>query len=89
MNGHLSIPAGGILFLKGGESMTLPGECVNDTQTACMECGTALDIQVLCSAAGYYVGFFCPHCGPYSRESGYYASREEAEQALSNGFYGL
>jgi hypothetical protein len=68
--------------------MTLPNECVNDTQTACMECGTALDIQVLCSAAGYYVGFFCPHCGPYSRESGYYSSREEAEVDLSSGCYG-
>ena len=88
MNGHLSIPAGGIFILEGGESMTLPGECVNDTQTVCMECGTALDIQVLCSAAGYYIGFFCPNCGPYSRESSYYASREEAEQTLNSGFYG-
>ena len=68
--------------------MTLPGECVLDTKTACMECGTTLDIQVLCSAAGYYIGFFCPNCGPYSRESGYYDSREEAEKALNSGFYG-
>lgn len=68
--------------------MTLPGECVLDTQTVCMECGTPLDIQVLCSAAGYYIGFFCPECGPYSRESGYFRSREEAEKALNSGFYG-
>ena len=68
--------------------MTLPGECVLDTKTACMECGTALDIQVLFSAAGFYIGFFCPECGPYSRESGYYASREEADQTLNSGFYG-
>jgi hypothetical protein len=68
--------------------MTLPGECVLDTQTVCMECGTALGIQVLCSAAGYYVGFFCPYCGPYSRESGYYPTREDAEWALNNGNYG-
>jgi len=53
-----------------------------------MECGTALDIQLLCSAAGYYIGFFCPECGPYSRESSYFRSREEAEKALNNGFYG-
>jgi len=54
-----------------------------------MECGTALDIQVLCSAAGYYIGFFCPECGgPYSRESGYFRSREEADRALNSGFYG-
>ena len=68
--------------------MTLPGECVFDTQTVCMECGTALDIQVLCSAAGYYIGFLCPECGPYSRESGYFRSREEAEKALNSGIYG-
>jgi len=53
-----------------------------------MECGTALDIQVLCSAAGYYIGFFCPECGPYSRESGYFRSLEEADRALNSGFYG-
>jgi len=53
-----------------------------------MECGTALDIQVLCSAAGYYIGFFCPECGPYSRESGYFRSREEADSALNSCLYG-
>jgi len=68
--------------------MTLPGECVNDTQTVCIECGTELSIQVLSSAAGYYIGFCCPQCGPYSRESGYYLSREEAELALSRDLFG-
>ena len=68
--------------------MTLPGECVNDSQTVCFECGVELNIQVLSSAAGYYIGFFCPHCGPYSRESGYYLSREEAELALSRDLFG-
>ena len=68
--------------------MTLPGECVSDTQTVCMECGTNLTIQVLSSAAGYYIGFFCPECGPYSRESGYYRSRDEAETALDLGGFG-
>jgi hypothetical protein len=37
--------------------------------------------------AGYYVGFWCDRCGPYSRESGYYRSYEEAEKALSKGSY--
>ena len=68
--------------------MTLPGECINATQTVCIECGTTLDLEVLCSAAGYYIGFFCPECGPYSRESGYYRSRGEAETALDLGFFG-
>ena len=67
--------------------MTLPGEYVNDTQTVCIECGAQLNIQVLSSAADYYIGFFCHQCGPYRRESGYYRSREEAEMALSRGFF--
>jgi len=68
--------------------MTLPSECVNETQTACMECNTSLTIQVLSSAAGYYIGFFCPECGPYSRESGYFHSRGEAETVLDLGDFG-
>jgi hypothetical protein len=67
--------------------MTVPGECVNDTRTTCFDCQTELHIQVLRSAAGFYIGFFCPRCGPYSRESGYYRSREEAENALNSGDY--
>ena len=68
--------------------MTLPGECVNDTKTTCHECGTGLTIDVQKSAAGYYIGFWCENCGPYSRESGYYRSYEEAEKAMSTGAYG-
>lgn len=65
--------------------MALPGECVRDVETNCVECGAHLEIQVCKSMAGYYVGFWCDRCGPYSRESGYYQSREEAEKALSRG----
>ena len=67
--------------------MALPGECVGDTQTVCLECGAVPDIQVLRSPAGYYIGFLCPRCGPYSRESGYFRSRKEAETALSVNIY--
>jgi len=67
--------------------MTLPGECVNATQTVCYECQAVLDIEVLRSAAGYYIGFFCPDCGPYSRESGYYPTYEKAKRALDSGNY--
>ena len=67
--------------------MTLPGECVNDTETTCYECGTNLTIDVQRGAAGYYVGFFCPKCGPYSRESGYFPTFEKAKQALDSGSY--
>ncbi len=68
--------------------MVLPGECVNATRTVCSECGTELALKTCTSAVGYYIGFFCPHCGPYSREGGYYPTREDAEWALNNGNYG-
>jgi hypothetical protein len=68
--------------------MALPGECVNDTKTNCLDCGAELTIDVQKSGAGYYIGFFCNSCGPYSRESGYYRSYEEAEKALNTGAYG-
>ena len=68
--------------------MTLPGECVGEPTTICHECSTELAIDIQKSAAGYYIGFFCDCCGPYSRESGYYRSSEEAETALSAGSYG-
>ena len=68
--------------------MAHPGECVNDVRTACFNCGTELAVKVCVSAAGHYMGFFCPNCGPYSRESGYFPTREEAERALHTGNYG-
>lgn len=47
----------------------------------CKDCGHELVLGVQKSAAGFYLGTWCG-CGPYSRESGYYATREEAEEAL-------
>jgi hypothetical protein len=48
------------------------------------------NLMVMQSAAGYYIGreywdteFQFP--GPYSRESGYYRTREEAQSALQSG----
>lgn len=43
---------------------------------------TKLELQVLRSAAGYYLGYFCPQCGPYSRETGY-MTKEQAEAELA------
>lgn len=40
--------------------MTLPGECVNDTKAVCIDCGKELNIRVLSSTGGYYIGFFAP-----------------------------
>lgn len=41
--------------------------------------------KVLRSGGGWYIGFWCNLCGPYSRESGYYGSEPEAAAALQAG----
>ena len=65
--------------------MPQPGEGVHVMRRICMICGTALNLRVMSNDAGYYIGFYCPQCGPYSRESDYYSSREEALYALNTG----
>jgi hypothetical protein len=50
-----------------------PGTCEN--------CGIKLKLDVLKSNAGWYVGTEC-NCGPYSRESGYFKTKEEAIKTL-------
>ena len=64
----------------------IPGECVEDVTTACTECNEKLDIGVYQSNAGYYIGFWCPNCGPYSRESRYYRNEVEASVDLQLGW---
>ena len=46
-----------------------------------------MPLQVCRSAAGYYIGRWCPECGPYSRDSGYYRTPEEAQIALDTKDY--
>ena len=62
--------------------MALLGELKGLSGTTC-DCGEELGLQVCSSAAGYYLGYFCPNCGPYSRETGYYASRTDAKAELA------
>jgi len=64
--------------------MVMPRETLaTGAPPVCPHCGTAVQLEVLQSAAGYYIGTQC-RCGPYTRESGYYPSREDAEAALVN-----
>lgn len=42
------------------------------------------ELEVLKSATGYYIGTFCPKCGPWSRVSMYYNYKEEAEWCLED-----
>ena len=60
--------------------MVFPTE-INQERKHCDECGKIHQLEVLRSAAGYYIGTQC-QCNPYSRESGYFRSIEQAKSAL-------
>lgn len=63
--------------------MTMPGETIaTGASNVCPDCGVKLENAVHYSNA-YYIGTWC-ECGPYSRESGYYKTREEAEKTLAS-----
>ena len=51
-----------------------------------MKCCKEKDLQVLMSAAGYYIGTMDETYGPYCRISEYYPTRDKAEKAMRNGF---
>lgn len=62
----------------------IPGETIlSGGPSECPDCHTKLELQVLMSPAGYYIGTWCM-CGPYSRGSDYYATREEAQRDLDD-----
>lgn len=66
----------------------IPDETIaSGAPSTCPECQKKLQLQVLRSAAGYYVGTQC-NCGPYSRESGYYPTAGAAQSALDTGAFG-
>ena len=50
-------------------------------ESICPDCKEVLKMQVLRSGGGFYIGTQC-ECGPYSRESGYFRTREEANKVL-------
>lgn len=50
-------------------------------QPVCTDCGEPMPLIPLQSAAGWYAGRAC-NCGPYSRESGYFRSREEVQRYI-------
>ena len=69
-------------------AMTLPNETIaTGAEPRCPDCQAMPKLNVHRSGAGYYVGSWC-RCGPYSRESGYYPTREAAAAALASGAYG-
>jgi len=70
--------------------MTLPGETVGRSVTAinCTECNRVLYLGAYRSNAGWYLGYKCGNCGPFSRESGYYPDENAALEAGVRGDYG-
>jgi hypothetical protein len=60
----------------------IPGETV---ASGAPDPGTPL--TVLSTPAGYYIGYLTEDGFPYSRESGYYATEEEAQEAMKGGGY--
>ena len=66
----------------------LPGETIaSGASSTCPDCGMKLELKVLSSGGGYYIGTECC-CGPYSRESGYYRTQEDAQNDLDSGMFG-
>lgn len=67
--------------------MIIKGETIaTGASRKCSDCGETPPLEVLRSPAGSYIGTRC-QCGPFSRESGYYKTDEEAKAALNNNTY--
>jgi len=62
--------------------MAIEGELERVKGAKC-DCGAGLDLKVCHSMAGYYLGYECEQCGPWSRETDYFRTRAEAELALA------
>lgn len=58
-----------------------PGESNLNGPKVCEDCHQSLETRVCRSQAGYYLGSWC-NCGPNSRDSGYFDSKDEADACL-------
>lgn len=63
--------------------MALEGE-LSGTQGVTCSCGERLSFKVCKSAAGFYLGYFCNNCGPWSRESEYFSTFADADNFLKS-----
>jgi hypothetical protein len=71
----------------------IPGETVTSGAPGPAQNPNIRGPKVMRSAAGFYIGYgyFDPEWGfeePYSRESGYFRTHEDAQKALDVGAYG-
>lgn len=53
------------------------------SQIRCQDCCLPVNLDVHRSNAGFYLGFWCPQCGPISRETNYVGTRRKAEEELT------
>jgi len=62
----------------------IPGETLaTGADNPCPDCGKLMELEVLFSGGGYYIGTQC-NCGPYSRESVYIRKLEDAREILKD-----
>jgi hypothetical protein len=67
--------------------LMIEGETIaSGAKPRCDDCRKMPKLDVYLSGGGFYIGTYCD-CGPYSRESGYFHTREEAQAAFQRGGY--
>ena len=72
----------GRIRLEDDELVTIVGKVFE------LQCGEELEIRVLKSGAGYYIGTLCDEHGPHSRESyNYFGTQEMAQEALDKDLW--
>lgn len=65
----------------------LEGETIGSgAPKVCPDCKVRLVPKIMFTCA-YYIGTSC-NCGPYSRESEYFKTEEEAKRVLASMIYG-
>jgi lipoprotein NlpI len=61
-----------------------PGECVFQLSVKCPDCREDMPLAVLNSPAGFYLGHYCLHCGPFDRCTTYFKLKAVADKELEN-----
>jgi len=63
--------------------MVMQGETIfTGAPKKCNRCGLTVKLNVYLSPAGWYIGTKCL-CGPYTRETSYLTTEEEAQDCLT------
>jgi uncharacterized Zn finger protein len=62
----------------------IPGETLGYKAAGiqCTDCGENMELKVMKSGGGFYLGYGCSMCGPYTRETDYIKDRKSAQGLL-------